>query len=119
VSRLLTNLCVRLLDKGIQCPTQCVSCDSNHEDLAHIFFECPFAVHVLSMAGMWHEIHNVVVTSPSTAEAIFSLLHSLSVTLSQQMAALLWSLWKHRNVKVWEDILETCATVVDRARSMV
>ena len=29
---------VQLLDKGVQCPTQCVSCDSNHEDLAHIFF---------------------------------------------------------------------------------
>jgi len=35
------------------------------------------------------------------------------------MAALLWSMWKHRNVKVWEDITETCATVVDRAWSMV
>ena len=43
---------VRLLDKGVQCPTPCVSCDSNHEDLAHIFFECPFAVRVWSMVGM-------------------------------------------------------------------
>ena len=41
---------VRLLDKGVHCTTQCVSCDSNHEDLAHVFFECPFAVQVWSMA---------------------------------------------------------------------
>jgi len=60
-----------------------------------------------------------MVASPSTTEAIFSLLHSLSATLSQRMVALLWSMWKHMNVKVWEDITETCATVVARSRSMV
>ena len=42
----------RLIDKGVKCPTQFVSYDSNHEDLAHIFFECPFAVRVWSMVGM-------------------------------------------------------------------
>ena len=39
---------VRLLDKGVQCPTHCVSCNSNHEDLAHLIFYCPFVVQV------WH-----------------------------------------------------------------
>jgi len=53
VKNLILRMCrdclptrVRLLDKGVQCPTQCVSCDSNHEDLAHIFFKCPFVVQV-------------------------------------------------------------------------
>jgi hypothetical protein len=69
------------------------------------------------MACMWHEIHNAVATSLSAIEAIFSLLQYLSSTLSQRMAALFWSIWKHRNVKVWEDITETCATVVEIARS--
>ena len=87
---------VRLLDKSVQCPTptQCVSCDSNHEDLAHIFFERPFVVQVWSMAGMWHQIQNAVVKSPSANKDIFSLFHSLSVTFSQRMAALLWSMYK-------------------------
>ena len=67
---------VRLLDKGFQCPTQCVSCDSNHEDLAHVFFECPFAVQVWSMACLWREIQDVVASSPSAIETIFTLLHS-------------------------------------------
>lgn len=71
------------------------------------------------MASICHEIQNAVATSPSAIEAIFSLLHFLSATLSQKMAAIFWSMWKHRNVKVWEDITETCATVVERARSMV
>jgi len=83
---------VQLLDKGIQCLTQFVSCDSNHEDLAHIFFECPFVVQVWSMARIWHEIQNVAATSPSAIEAIFLLLHSLSATLSQWVAAIFWSI---------------------------
>jgi len=29
---------VRLQDKGLWCPTNCVSCNFNHEDLDHIIF---------------------------------------------------------------------------------
>lgn len=39
---------IRLLDKGVVCPPNCASCDSNNEDLLHVFFTCPFAVQV------WH-----------------------------------------------------------------
>jgi hypothetical protein len=35
---------MRLQDKGVQCPTHCVSCDSGQEDLAHLLFDCSFAV---------------------------------------------------------------------------
>lgn len=110
---------VRLLDKGVQFPTQCVSCDSNHEDLSHVFFECSFAVQVCSTAGLWHETQGALASSTSAIEAIFALLHSLSATLSQRLAAIFWSLWKHRNLKVWEDVTETCAIVVERARSLI
>jgi len=70
------------------------------------------------MAGLWHEIQGALASSPSAIEAIFAL-HSLSATLSQRLAAIFWSLWKHRNLKVWEDITETCAIVVERARSLI
>ena len=71
------------------------------------------------MAGLWQEIQVAMASSPSAIEAIFALLHSLSATLSQRLAAILWSLWKHRNLKVWEDVTETCAIVVERARSLI
>jgi len=32
---------VRLLDKGVNCPTNCASCDSNHADLTHVFWIVP------------------------------------------------------------------------------
>jgi len=61
----------------------------------------------------------VVALSPSAIETIFSLLQSQSATLSKRLAALFWSIWKHRNIKVWEDVTETCALVVGRARLLV
>jgi hypothetical protein len=57
-------------------------------NVAHVFFECPFAVQVCSMAGLWQEIQVVVASSSSAIEAVFALLHSLSATLSQRLAAI-------------------------------
>jgi len=31
----------------------------------------------------------------------------------------MWSLWKHSNLRVWDDVTETSAVVVERARNMV
>jgi len=31
----------------------------------------------------------------------------------------MWSLWKHRNLRVWDNVTETSAVVVERARNMV
>jgi hypothetical protein len=49
----------------------------------------------------------------------FSLLPSLFASLSQRLVALFWSIWKHRNIKVCEDVTETYALVVERTRSLV
>jgi len=70
------------------------------------------------MAGLWREVQDAMASSLSAIEVIFALLQSLSDTLSQMLAAIFWSLWKHRNKKIWEDITETCATVVERVRSL-
>jgi len=94
----------------------CASCNSNYEDLNHIFFECSFAIQVWKSAGMWFDVQHAAMQTDSAVEAIFYLLRNLSVKLNQRFAALCWSLWKHRNLKIWEDVTELSAVVVDRAR---
>jgi hypothetical protein len=49
----------------------------------------------------------------------FPCLQNLSQEHVQRMAAILWSLWKHRNLKLWENENELCANVVDRARHLI
>jgi len=41
------------------------------------------------------------------------------MNLSQRLTIVLWSIWKHRKLRVWDDVMETSATVVERARNMV
>jgi len=55
----------------------------------------------------------------STTDAIFSLLQNLSSDLSQRFTTVIWSIWKHRNLRVWDDVTETRALVVELVRSMV
>jgi len=45
--------------------------------------------------------------------AIFSLLENLLDELSQRLTTVIWSIRKHHNLRVWEDVTETSAMVVE------
>jgi len=97
---------VRLQDKGVSCPTNCGTCGADHEDLNHLLFECSFSIQVWNSAGIWFEVQNAAIRSDSAINAIFYLLHALL-------------LFKHRNLKIWENVDENSAQVVDRARHLI
>lgn len=105
----------QLQSKGVECPVNCVSCNAMVEDLAHVFFHCPFAVQTWQVAGLWHTVMTEIQQSISAEAAIFSLLQTLHNELQQRFAAVLWSLWKHRNNKLWQNENETAAQVIFRA----
>lgn len=52
----------------------------------------------------------------SCSDMIFALLQYLDVSQQQQLAVTLWSLWKFRNNKVWNDVTETSQQIDDRSR---
>jgi len=110
---------VRLLDKGVQCPTNCVSFPSHQEDLAHVFFNCPFVVQIWQMTGLWGVIQHALSSTNSATDNIFLLLETLSVEFNQRLASTFWSIWKHRNLRGWDDVMEVSATVVERAKHLV
>jgi len=110
---------IRLLDKGVTCPTNCASCASDHKDFTHVFFSCPFAIQIWNRTGLWSSIQHALSITTSSTAAIFSLLENLSAELSQRLTTVMWSIWKHRNLRVWDDVTETSATVVERAWNMV
>jgi len=110
---------VRLLDKGVNCPPNCASCDSEYEDYTHVFFTCPFAIQVWNTTDLYGSIQHALSTTALGIEAIFSLLQNLSVELSQRFTTAIWSIWKHRNLRVWDDVTESSALVVERARTMI
>jgi len=71
------------------------------------------------MTGLWSHILTACSSTTSAAETIFRLVDTVSAEQKYLFVAVLWSLWKHRNLKVWEDVTEGCAIVVEQARVMV
>jgi hypothetical protein len=109
----------RLQDKGVQCPLSCVVCNGSEEDLDHILFNCPFSVQVWQRMGLWNPIQQTYLTSVTVPDCIFALIQQFDVANSQHFTATLWSLWKHRNLKLWQDVNETAAQVMDRAFHLI
>ncbi|PNX57217.1 cytochrome p450, partial [Trifolium pratense] len=102
-------------DKGIQCPPNCVVCNNNCEDTVRILFACPLSVQVWRAAGLWNRIQGAGNNTSSATDTIFLLLQQLNAHKSARMTVIMWSLRKHRNLKLWQNLTETCAQIVDRA----
>jgi hypothetical protein len=122
IKNLIWRMCcmrVRLQDKGVQFPISCVSYDHPMEDLSHIFFSCSFVVQIWHLAGLWEVVSHVVSTNALATYAIFLFLQSLVVDLCHKMMAIIWSLWKHRNIILWQNKNEVCAQVLDRAHKLM
>jgi len=109
----------RLRDKGVKCPTSCVHCLTENEDAVHLLFDCPAAIQVWQVFGLWQDIQQAIIHENSATDIVFYLLQRLTLEQSQRFAATVWSIWKRRNLKVWENKDELCAMTVDKARAMI
>ena len=89
------------------------------KDILHIFFDCPFSIQVWNRTGLWGFMQHALSNIASATNVIVSLLENLSAELSQCLSTIIWSIWKHRNLRVWDDATETSVDVVERARNMV
>jgi len=55
------------------------------------------------MDGLWNKVNHAVLIIDSTIYAIFFLLQNLSDGHVQRMTTILWSRWKHQNLKLWKN----------------
>ncbi|CAJ2637916.1 unnamed protein product [Trifolium pratense] len=69
--------------------------------------------------GLWEKVEAAVKTTTTAATSIFLLLQQLDEQQATHMAALMWSIWKHRNLKLWQDVTETSSQVVARAIKLI
>ncbi|XP_024634419.1 uncharacterized protein [Medicago truncatula] len=97
------------LYKGVNCPTSFAICDICDEDAKHLFFECSKSVVCWQQVGLWHTIQQVRLPTSSCAD----------IPQQQLFAVILWSLWKHRNNKVWNNVTETAQQTGERAMNFL
>lgn len=91
----------------------CKVCKLSLESQAHFLRECPFAVKCWELSNL-HPFHSSGQSSTQMIEAIFD---KLSVKDLEICCSIMWSLWNHRNVVVWDNKYKSCSQVLNEASS--
>ncbi|PNX70097.1 pentatricopeptide repeat-containing protein, partial [Trifolium pratense] len=109
----------KLISRGVQCPTHCDVCNDGDEDSMHVLFSCTRSIQCWQRAGLWTHIGTGLVANNNIAENLFSILHRLNKDQQEFFCVLVWSIWKRRNNKVWENVTDSDQTVIERAKHLI
>jgi len=109
---------LRLHTRGVVCPLQCPF-SSEDEGSAHALFTCHKSAQCWQQMGLWNEVSNVVSNVGNISTTIFEILQQLQSTQHPIFSTLMWSIWKNRNNKVWNDSSDTCQVICDRATTLL
>jgi len=83
------------------------------------FFHCCTAVGVWRTAGLWNLIEPLLQRYDDAPEIIFHLLENAVQVQAELLATLLWSIWKSRNLRLWQNVTETNSNIVARAKHLI
>jgi hypothetical protein len=110
---------VKLRSRGVNCPSECVRCEDPHEDSYHILFHCPNAIDIWQTANSWHLITPSLNQFDNAPDIIFNLLQELSAAQVEKIVTIMWSIWKARNLKLWQQVSDSTVTILERARHLL
>lgn len=109
----------RLLDRCVNCTSMCALCDRNYEDAIHVFFDCPKARNVWKESHILQDVTRAMQNNNTIAEIVFALLQNLPQNKLEFFVSIVWSIWKSRNLKVWQNVSESWNQVVMRAQQLL
>jgi len=109
---------VRLQTRGVNCTTQCPFCDSQEDNL-HVLFLCPKSIQCWQKLGLWNDISTTIFNLGSISFILFEIIQRLHNSKHSLFGTLMWSIWKNRNNKVWNDSSESCQAICNRATSFL
>jgi ribonuclease HI len=105
-----------LIQKGVSCTDTCVHCDVLAETHTHLFFVCPKAVSCWELLQLDTIIRDLLPTSYDFSTLLFDLFDRLTTEQQSMVSMILWSLWKNRNAKLWENSDSAPTFIVQSAR---
>jgi len=110
---------VKLRSRGINCPSECVTCADPHEDSYHILFHCQTAVDTWHAANVWHLISQFLSQLDNAPDIMFNLLQKLPSDQMERIVTIMWSIWKVRNLKLWQQVSDSTVTILERAKHLL
>jgi len=96
-----------------------VKCEDPHEDTYHIFFHCKTAIDAWNAANVWHLIAPSLNQFDNAPDIIFDLLQKLSASQVESIVTIMWSIWKSRNLKLWQQVSKSTVTIMERAKHLL
>ncbi|KAJ1413802.1 SGNH hydrolase superfamily [Sesbania bispinosa] len=105
--------------KRVSCPATCPLCDAGLENEFHIFFGCDHSIQCWQASGLWGDVERVASGSEGFQETMMSLLKNLSTQKKRESVMLMWALWKRKNVKVWDGVLNDTFETMCHARQVL
>jgi hypothetical protein len=91
------------------------SCDAYGENAWHLFVTCSIAIETWKALGLWDVIESHVMTADGMFDLFFTVSNQLSQVKRSMWCTTMWSLWKSRNLKLWDEIDEVITTIYQRA----
>ncbi|XP_073041827.1 uncharacterized protein [Primulina eburnea] len=93
----------KLNSRGIFVPLSCVICDRDIEHTWHTFIVCKYVRECWAHDGILNLMDTFSNTSESFSDFVFKVLSMSNETIVGKIAMILWSVWKQRNNKLWND----------------
>ncbi|XP_062021454.1 uncharacterized protein LOC133738034 [Rosa rugosa] len=100
----------QLLHKGYEGAVTCLLCNHGLETNNHIFGTCPTALNILYAAPF--SLQHTLLPNPIFKEWMLEQALTLKADIFEKLLMIIWGLWKNRNLKFWEDKVQTAMDIM-------
>ncbi|XP_062010405.1 uncharacterized protein LOC133726797 [Rosa rugosa] len=106
----------KLCSKGYTGDLHCLLCAYQYEDNSHVFCKCPVAVSILTAPPF--NLGNSLLPNIDFREWMLDHALNLQQNMFEKLMMVLWSLWKNRNDKLWNDTCQPAHVLMNSAHEL-
>ncbi|KAJ9558242.1 hypothetical protein OSB04_012856 [Centaurea solstitialis] len=98
--------------RGVPALGNCGCCSNAPEDTWHMFLSCSFAMDCWMQVGLQLETQRTIMDAMSFKDWFFKMIGVANDRDKEKIVAVLWSIWRERNQRVWRQISKPPSMVV-------
>ncbi|XP_024642261.2 uncharacterized protein [Medicago truncatula] len=79
----------------------------------------PRSIDIWQTTNLWHLISPAFNQFDKAPDIIFNFLHNLSAAQIENVVTITWSIWKARNLKLWQQVSNSTTAILERAKHLL